>query len=165
MNLVEVLRRIEGLVRADREARGIGWRWAIEEDPAVVTIDPVQIEQALLNIVKNAIEAIDHGAPLPAGVRRDGDVRGTVTVRLRRVDARWRLEIEDTGPGVTQAVREQLFTPFFTTKPARPGDWADHGAGDPVEPRLRFQPRLHAPGTHHLHHRPLTTVPGKIGDR
>ena len=40
-----------------------------------------------------------------------------MTVRLRRVDARWRLEIEDTGPGVTQAVREQLFTPFFTTKP------------------------------------------------
>ncbi len=117
VNLVEVLRRIEGLVRADREARGIGWRWAIEEDPAVVTIDPVQIEQALLNIVKNAVEAIDDGAPLPAGVRRDGDVRGTVTVRLRRVDARWRLEIEDTGPGVTQAVREQLFTPFFTTKP------------------------------------------------
>ena len=36
VNLVEVLRRIEGLVRADREARGIGWRWAIEEDPAVV---------------------------------------------------------------------------------------------------------------------------------
>ena len=162
VNLVEVLRRIEGLVRADREARGIGWRWAIEEDPAVVTIDPVQIEQALLNIVKNAIEAIDHGAPLPAGVRRDGDVRGYRDRSAEACRRRWRLEIEDTGPGVTPGGARAAVHAVLHDQTTRAGDWADHGAGDPVEPRLRVQPRLHAPGTHHLHHRPLTTVPGKI---
>ena len=118
VDLADVLRRIEGLVRADRDARGIAWEWGIDEEPAVVSVDPVQIEQALLNIVKNAIEAIHDG--VPPNARRadlDGAARGTVTVRLKRADNRLRLEVEDTGPGMPPEVRDQLFTPFFTTKP------------------------------------------------
>ena len=117
VNLVEMLRRIEGLVRADLDARGIGWQWALDEDPAVVSMDPVQMEQALLNIVKNAIEAIDHAAPQrPSGPEALPAHRGTVTVRLKRTEARLRLEVEDTGPSIPPEVRAQLFTPFFTTK-------------------------------------------------
>ena len=118
VDVVEVLRRIEGLLRADREARGIAWEWAIDEGPALVSVDPVQIEQALLNIVKNAIEAIEHRVPRnAAGAEVGTAARGTVTVRWRRADTRLRLEVEDTGPGIPPEVREQLFTPFFTTKP------------------------------------------------
>ena len=117
VDLVEVLRHIEGLVRADRDARAIGWRWAIEEEPAVLPMDPVQMEQALLNIVKNAIEAIDdNAAGRPAAADTGTASRGTVTVRVRRIGPRLRLEIEDTGPGIPPDVREGLFTPFFTTK-------------------------------------------------
>ena len=122
VDLVDVLRRIEGLGRADREARAIGWQWAVEEDPAVVQMDPVQMEQALLNIVKNAIEAIDDSAPGgAAGSDAAAGSRGTVTVRLRRIGPRLRLEVEDTGPGIPGEVREGLFTPFFTTKPGGQG--------------------------------------------
>jgi two-component system, NtrC family, nitrogen regulation sensor histidine kinase NtrY len=118
VDLVEVLHRIEGLLRADRKARGIAWEWAIEEEPAVVSVDPVQIEQALLNIVKNAIEAAEHGLPPATSDTEENTAPGgTVTVRLRRSDTRLRLEVEDTGPGIPPEVREQLFTPFFTTKP------------------------------------------------
>ena len=101
VDLVEVLRHIEGLGRADRDARAIGWRWAIEEEPAVLPMDPVQMEQALLNIVKNAIEAIDdNAAGRPAAADTGTASRGTVTVRVRRIGPRLRLEIEDTGPGI-----------------------------------------------------------------
>jgi two-component system, NtrC family, nitrogen regulation sensor histidine kinase NtrY len=118
VSLGDVLRRIEGLVRADCEARGIAWTWEIGEELDVVAIDPVQIEQALLNVVKNAIEAIDQAAPQRhPGIGAGAAARGTVTVRLTRVEGRLRLQIEDTGPGIPPAVRDQLFTPFFTTKP------------------------------------------------
>jgi two-component system nitrogen regulation sensor histidine kinase NtrY len=130
VNVVDVLRRIEGLVHADREKCGIAWAWDVEEDDAVAAMDAVQMEQALLNIVKNAIEAIDETAGDPRTAAHDADTvegdaqstparrtRGTVTVRVTRANGRLRVTIEDTGPGVPPDVREQLFTPFFTTKP------------------------------------------------
>jgi nitrogen fixation/metabolism regulation signal transduction histidine kinase len=144
VNVVDVLRRIEGLVRADREARGIGWRWEIHEESAVVALDPVQMEQALLNVVKNAIEAIDYAAPPRERRPASGPAaRGTVAVRLQRVDAHLRLDVEDTGPGIPAAVREQLFTPFFTTKPHGQGIGltmvqeilSNHGFGFALESR------------------------------
>jgi nitrogen fixation/metabolism regulation signal transduction histidine kinase len=130
VNVVDVLRRIEGLVHADREKCGIAWAWDVEEDDAVAAMDAVQMEQALLNIVKNAIEAIDETAGDPRTAAHDADTvegdaqstparrtRGTVTARVTRANGRLRVTIEDTGPGVPPDVREQLFTPFFTTKP------------------------------------------------
>jgi nitrogen fixation/metabolism regulation signal transduction histidine kinase len=147
VDVVEMLQRIEGLVRADREARGIAWVWDIHEDGAIVSMDAVQMEHALLNVVKNAMEAIDETAgdpetwraasaaqspstwnaasAAPAAETVEGDApitaarrtRGTVTVRLARANGRLRVTIEDTGPGIPPDVCEQLFTPFFTTKP------------------------------------------------
>ena len=102
VNLVEVLDGLAGLVRAECQARNIAWRLEVEDGLADVAADPVQLEQALVNIVKNAIEAID----------RDG----TITVRLAQENGRVRLDVEDTGPGIAPGARDQLFTPFFTTK-------------------------------------------------
>ena len=61
------------------------------------------MEQALLNVLKNAIEAIDG--------------EGTITVRLTTDAGRPTLLIEDTGPGMSPEVQSNLFTPFFSTKP------------------------------------------------
>jgi signal transduction histidine kinase len=98
-----ILEEAEALTRAQREARRIRWTWDVRYDPPPVPLDRVQVGQALVNIVKNAIEAIDHD--------------GVITVRLLSEGARVRLDIEDSGPGIPQEVRGQLFTPFFTTKP------------------------------------------------
>ncbi len=65
--------------------------------------DRGQMEQALLNILKNAIDAIE------------GD--GTITVRVTLSAGRPTLTIEDTGPGMTAEAQSNLFTPFFSTKP------------------------------------------------
>jgi signal transduction histidine kinase len=81
--------------------------------PAVdVRCDPAQIEQALINLVKNAVDA---------ALEQRGAGQAAASVRLS-----WRLEgssvaiqIEDDGPGIAQTAN--LFVPFFTTKPAGSG--------------------------------------------
>ena len=85
--------------------------------PAIVRVDPTQIEQAILNLVLNARDAI------PAG----GEIRMEVSlVRRSQLDALpdlgWlagdlvRLRIVDNGVGISPEARAHLFEPFFTTK-------------------------------------------------
>ena len=62
------------------------------------------MEQALLNIFKNAIEAIDGEGTITRAADRRGAGRTTLT-------------IEDTGPGISTEAQANLFTPFFSTKP------------------------------------------------
>jgi signal transduction histidine kinase len=69
----------------------------------IAQVDRVQMEQALLNICRNAIESIDVG--------------GTVTVFAGTREGRRLVTVEDTGPGIAAADRPQMLTPFFTTKP------------------------------------------------
>jgi signal transduction histidine kinase len=66
-------------------------------------MDRGQMEQALLNIVKNAVEAIDG--------------EGTITLRVTSRSGRTALAIEDSGPGISSEALANLFTPFFSTKP------------------------------------------------
>lgn len=74
----------------------------VAPDLGAVEMDRAQLEQALVNIAKNGLEAI--GAD------------GTLTVRARRRDGVRVLEVEDTGPGIPPEAHGQLFTPFFSTK-------------------------------------------------
>lgn len=78
----------------------------IEPGPEVlVEIDQAQVEQVLINLVKNAVEAT-------------ADCGG-VRVRWRVHDQRLILEVEDDGPGLART--ESLWVPFFTTKPGGSG--------------------------------------------
>lgn len=79
----------------------------LPERPVAAEIDRAQVEQALINVAKNAIEAAGRG--------------GRVNVRLRASGAGAVLAIEDSGPGLSDAARANLFTPFFSTK--------EHGQG------------------------------------
>ena len=82
-------------------------------------IDRGQIEQALVNILKNAIEAID------------GD--GTITIRLtsRHAPAGRRSSIEDTGPGISRRGPREPVHAVLQHQAKRPGHRPDAGAGDP----------------------------------
>ena len=74
----------------------------VAEGPAVsVKADPDQLEQALLNLVRNAADAARQTA-------------GGVTVRWRTVEAQVEILIEDEGPGIAET--ENLFVPFYSTK-------------------------------------------------
>jgi signal transduction histidine kinase len=106
-DLREMLGRIETLTAAARQAQGITWRWEESGTWPLLPLDRVQMEQALVNIVKNAMEA--------AGPD------GRVTIRLGFEGPRPRLVIEDSGDGIPADVRDHLFTPFFTSKPGGQG--------------------------------------------
>jgi two-component system nitrogen regulation sensor histidine kinase NtrY len=102
----DVVAVLEGLVRllsAGANAAAITWRWELDQPSVHVEIDRGQMEQALLNVVKNAIEAVGG--------------EGTITIRLTSSAVRTTLTIEDSGPGMTPEAQSNLFTPFFSTKP------------------------------------------------
>ncbi|MFW6099350.1 MAG: two-component system sensor histidine kinase NtrB, partial [Thermodesulfobacteriota bacterium] len=97
---------IEHIVRLmDEESRSRGVQMVCEwrEGPLPVPMDVDKMTQALLNIIKNAVEAVSDG--------------GRVTLRVKEVGRAWaRIEISDTGTGLTPEARKQVFDPGYTTK-------------------------------------------------
>ncbi|MEM7611026.1 MAG: PAS domain S-box protein [Pseudomonadota bacterium] len=93
------------LVEIDVRHSGIELHLALGENAAVMA-DPVQIEQVILNFLRNAI---DEARKLPAD-------RQSVTVRTSRASNGIRLEVVDNGPGVDAALRDTLFDPFVSSK-------------------------------------------------
>jgi two-component system sensor histidine kinase DctS len=69
--------------------------------------DPVMLQQVLLNLTRNAVEAM---ARTPAEMRR-------IVIAAHRDEAGVRLSVRDFGEGIPESVAERLFSPFFTTKP------------------------------------------------
>jgi nitrogen fixation/metabolism regulation signal transduction histidine kinase len=95
-----------GLLFRDRfNAARITWREEVEPDLSRVHCDPVQLEQVLVNVVKNAAEAIEAtGEP------------GEIVLRGDRQGRRSFLAILDSGTGLSADALEQLFSPFYTTR-------------------------------------------------
>ncbi len=86
--------------------------------PAVL-VDRTMVEQVLLNLARNAMQAMDAaGVAQPAlviAVRQAGG--GSTSGNATGTEAGWlEFSVADRGPGIPDEVREQLFTPFFTTK-------------------------------------------------
>jgi len=102
VDLVAILERVVRLQSARPEASAVAWHWALDAPAIRVAADPAQLEQALVNIVKNAVEAVG-GA-------------GTIAIRATAASPVV-LVIEDSGPGLTAEAQANLFTPFFSTKP------------------------------------------------
>jgi two-component system nitrogen regulation sensor histidine kinase NtrY len=101
--LAAMLAEVHELMREQCAARNIVMHSSAAPDLMPVAMDIVQMEQVFINLLKNAIEAVDE----------DGEIE----VRLELDLGRQVLRIRDSGPGIDPAVEGQLFTPFFTNKP------------------------------------------------
>jgi two-component system nitrogen regulation sensor histidine kinase NtrY len=96
-------RSVVTLLRPAAEAREVALAFEADARTPPVWADRTQLEQALVNVGKNALDAAGRA--------------GRVTLRVQPHAGGARLVVEDTGPGIPADVAAQLFTPFFTTKP------------------------------------------------
>ncbi|HJW69454.1 MAG TPA: ATP-binding protein [Candidatus Binatia bacterium] len=104
----------EALHFAEVEGRqlGVAVRLELSPTPLEVEVDPVQIEQVILNLVRNGFEA----TATRAGAEGDGREQREVVIRTLRAAGGAQAAVSDTGSGISPEVAARLFEPFFTTK-------------------------------------------------
>ena len=126
----EVVQRLRGLVRGGRASKArhdvndiiknilLLFEFEIKrsaaelifvplDPPETLYVDEIQVQQILVNLVKNSLDAI-------AELDRSG---GRVEIAVVRAGQEVRISVTDNGPGVPEAYRSRLFDSFFTTKP------------------------------------------------
>ena len=107
VNLCDVVRDATRWLEREMEHDHIALRLEVPPEKLFVLIDRVQIEQVLVNLMQNAVDAI----------RETGDGPRGIQVRVSRTaDGMAEVAFDDTGAGVSAAAAERLFEPFFTTK-------------------------------------------------
>jgi len=101
-----LVRGVLRLLGNDVMLRGVSMRSELADESLTTRGDRVQLQQVLLNLVVNALEAL---------AETDGDRR--IGIRTERAAGGMaRVSVEDTGPGLPTPVRHEIFKPFFTTK-------------------------------------------------
>jgi nitrogen fixation/metabolism regulation signal transduction histidine kinase len=93
-----LLRQVITLMQFQVGDRQIEWQLQIPEQPVLLDFDKEQLEQVLINILKNAIEAIENS--------------GMIRIELSKTG----LRIIDNGIGLPSMENQQIFSPFFSTK-------------------------------------------------
>jgi signal transduction histidine kinase len=107
-SLNAVAEELAHLVREEARRAGIVVETRMSHGCPCALIDPHQIKQAALNLVRNAMQAMPAGGRLAIAteVLADGSVA---------------MHVDDTGPGIPEELRCQIFEPFFTSKPEGTG--------------------------------------------
>jgi signal transduction histidine kinase len=100
---------IDGLMRTMMAERHVDYRSDVDPADAILHVDPQLLEQAIINLLKNALEAVA-STPQPA-----------ISLSCRKENYHIAIAVTDNGAGLSAEQIESVFVPFFTTKP--------HGSG------------------------------------
>ena len=106
VDLNHLVREVCSFVEFDTGEMGFAIELDLQPGGIRVDVDLVQIEQVLLNLVRNALDALQK---VPPPARR-------LTVRTRSIDDHAEVVVQDSGPGIEPERMQSLFEPFFTTK-------------------------------------------------
>lgn len=107
VDLNEVVRNVLTVVRSELAHQAVPWKLDLHEPLPRIAADSIQMEQVLLNLVRNAVEAMSDVAP--------ADRLLTIRTRVAEGDL-VQLEVGDTGVGLPAEDPQRIFEPFFTTK-------------------------------------------------
>jgi signal transduction histidine kinase len=103
----QLLEELAAFIRPVATRQGLAIHVATDPGVPMMEIDRTLLRQAILNLVKNGMEALSRGGALTIESRCEGDVV--------------QIAVSDTGGGITSEVAGRLFEPFFTTKPQGTG--------------------------------------------
>ena len=103
----ETVRRAERLVKTALKDRAIAYRAKLKIGLPKLWFDPINIEQVLINLFDNAIDAMPKGGILTVSTARETDASDRDWVVIR---------VADTGEGISEGDLDHVFDPFFTTK-------------------------------------------------
>lgn len=106
ISLSEVLNKALYIARNDIEICKVKVVTSMEDESLKIFGNLLQLEQAFMNIIDNALDAMPEG--------------GTLTISINRKNGNVEIKFTDTGKGMAESVREKIFNPFFTTK--KPGE-------------------------------------------
>ncbi|MCJ8052503.1 sensor histidine kinase [Shinella curvata] len=98
---------IVALSRIDLDRRGIALDIDLPATPALARIDPVEIEQVIHNLIRNAADAVEQA----------GRSDGRVLVSLKHAGVNYHIAVSDNGTGIPPDILPRLFEPFFSSKP------------------------------------------------
>jgi nitrogen fixation/metabolism regulation signal transduction histidine kinase len=104
-SVAELFSHIRQLMARELQTRSIELSQSVDREVAQLTGDSELIEQAVINLVKNAIDAVSDAASPEIGMSAYIDPAGRPTIA-----------VADNGQGMDEAVRENIFVPFYTTK-------------------------------------------------
>jgi PAS domain S-box-containing protein len=105
----EVIGEMAGMLGSEARRHGVSIHTDIKDDLPMTVADRVQLQQVLMNLMLNGIEAMK-------------DTGGVVTVKSRLgEDGQIEISVNDTGPGLLLGKADQIFDAFFTTKPQGSG--------------------------------------------
>lgn len=110
----ELLHRVEHLMKAELEKRGINFNTDLQSDTLELRADPQLIEQILINLTKNALRAL-RKVENPKLIYKSGI----------NMEGRIYIDIIDNGPGIKKEDQEKIFIPFYSTA----GNDPDKGTG------------------------------------
>ena len=124
VHLHEILDHSLRLVQPQLESRGIVLDRSFQASPDMVNGDDYGLEQAFVNLLANAMEAIGEKGTLSVATERTAantDPPDGVFREMAGAAAQLRVTIKDTGVGIPAANMGHMFQPFFTTKPTGTG--------------------------------------------
>ncbi|MBN2030321.1 GHKL domain-containing protein [bacterium] len=97
--------RVEQLINTQIKNKHIDFNVDVEPETLECTADPELIEQVLINLLLNAIYAVENRPGARIDLSAQNDESGRIIIR-----------VADNGPGIVEEVQEKIFIPFFTTK-------------------------------------------------
>jgi two-component system sensor kinase FixL len=111
-SLLAVAEPIRSLAELDTKANNILLTWDIPEDLPLINVDSIQIQQVILNLIRNAVDAMHDTDP---------EHRNIIVKAKLTAPHEMRLEVHDRGDGVSEEQSNDIFNAFFTTKPTGMG--------------------------------------------
>lgn len=109
LHVSDLFEEIQKLYEPQFRERGMELSVGSVQEGLVVPADEAQLKQVLINLVKNALEALDQTSG------------PTLAVSVKRIYDHIAIEVADNGPGIPEEILEKIFVPFYSTKPEGSG--------------------------------------------